>query len=338
MPETPTPEDYAQSEQQKDTIRTLTRQLAKARAKTEDFIDAVYRAARDSWVVEKAVATPRPERVDKRKHSAEVALWHMTDWQGAKLTTTYNSEVMVERAHRFVDAAQRITDIQRQDHPVRECVILFGGDMVEGLWNFPTQAFEVDATLFRQWTSVSRLLTDVVRRALGIYDTVRVVAEWGNHGRLGSKRDAIPRSDNYDRVCYETARMALAAESRLNWDDCPEDIQRVEVGNYRALLVHGDEVGRTGFASAATMIQHVNRWRSGAYPWPFTDCYVGHYHRHAEEPLADGVGAIYWTGSTESDNRYAGVTMAASAQPSQRLHFVDPEKGRVTAQYKVWVG
>src|SRR5450631_3653222 len=336
MNETPlSPEEFAEAEEQKDTIRRLTRQLAKAKSKTEDLVEAVYRGTRDSWIVEKAIATPRPARVDKRRSAAEVALWHMTDWQGAKLTTSYNSEIMIERVHRFVDKAQQITEIQRSDHPVRNAVLLFGGDVVEGLWNFPTQPFEVDATIFRQWTTVSRLLTDVVRRALGIYDQVTVVAEWGNHGRMGSKRDAVPRNDNIDRMCYEVARMALANETRLTWEDCPEDIQRVEIGNYRALSIHGDEVGRSGFASAPTMIQHVNRWRSGAYPWAFTDCYIGHYHRHAEEPLADGIGAIYWTGSTESDNRYAGVTMAASATPTQRLHFINPEAGHVTSQHKI---
>jgi len=51
--------------------------------------------------------------------------------------------------------------------------------------------------------------------------------------------------------------------------------------------------------------------------------------------LADGYGSVYQTGSTESENRYAGVMMAASAQPSQRLHFIDPVRGRVTAEYKV---
>ena len=51
---------------------------------------------------------------------------------------------------------------------------------------------------------------------------------------------------------------------------------------------------------------------------------------------ADGIGHAYWTGSTESSNRYALEGMAASAEPSQRVHFIDPEKGRVTAQYQVY--
>ena len=252
-------------------------------------------------------------------------------------TTSYNSEVMRERVMRFCEKAARITEIQRADHPVSHCVIAFGGDMVEGLFNFPTQAFEIDSTIFAQYVNVSRLEVDVVRYALSIYETVEVVAEWGNHGRIGSKRDAVPRSDNFDRMTYELSRQLLSGEKRLKWEDCPEDIQRIEIGNYRALLCHGDEVGRNGFASPSTIVQHVNRWRSGAYPWPFRDVYVGHYHTHNEWAIANGEGAVYQTGSTESDNRYAGVMLAASAIPTQRLSFIDPERGRVTAQYKIWL-
>jgi hypothetical protein len=214
---------------------------------------------------------------------------------------------------------------------------MFGGDMVEGLFNFPTQAFEIDATLFEQYVTVSKLLVEVVQYALANYEKVHVVSEWGNHGRIGSKRDNVPRSDNFDRMCYELSRQLLKGEKRLIWNDSPEDIQRVEIGNYKALLIHGDEVGRNGFASPATIVQHVNRWRSGSYPWDFRDVYIGHYHTHAEWALANGQGSVYQTGSTESDNRYAGVMLAATATPSQRLHFIDPIKGRVTAGYKVWL-
>lgn len=310
------------------------RQLLQAKAKADALVHATIQGARDAQLsLGRIPAVPQP-KVDKRK-GGEVALWHLTDWQGAKITTSYNSEVMRKRVAQFVEKAKAITDIQRADHPVRECVIMFGGDMIEGLFNFPTQPFEIDASLFGQYSNVSRLLVETVRSALADYERVEVVAEWGNHGRLGSKRDAVPRSDNADRMTYELARQILAGESRLTWRDCPEDVQRVEIGEYRALLIHGDEIGRGGFSSPATIVRHADRWRSGAYPWAFRDIYVAHYHTHAEWPMANGEGAVYQTGSTESDNRYARDTMAASAKPSQRLHFIDPKRGRVTCQYKV---
>ena len=312
------------------------RQLARAKAKSEDLVDAVYRAARDSRINSRSNPTPSPAR-DSRRKGPETALWHLTDWQGAKVTTSYNSVVMRRRVHEFVDKAARITEIQRAEHPVRDCAILFGGDMVEGLFNFPTQPFEIDATLFEQWTSVSDLIGEVVTRALGIYDNVTVVSEWGNHGRIGSKRDAVPRADNIDRMCYETARRDLRHEKRLTWQDGPEDIQRVEIGNYRAISLHGDETGRNGFVSSTTFLSYLNRLKAGALGWSFRDAYTGHRHTHDEYALADGTGAWYQTGSTESDNRYARNGLGSAAHPSQRLHFIDPDKGRVTAQYKVWL-
>lgn len=325
------------TEELRRALAATQRALAKAKAKVDDLVAATIEGAKSAMLSMGPISpVPIPSK-DTRRKDAEVALWHLTDWQGAKQTVTYNSGVMRERVMRFCDKASKITDIQRADHPVRDCVVCFGGDMVEGLFNFPTQPYEIDATLFGQYVTVSRLLVDTVRRALSMYERVTVIAEWGNHGRIGSKRDAVPRADNVDRMCYELARQLLADEKRLTWRDCPEDIQRVEIGNYRALLFHCDEIGRNGYASPMTIAQWVVRQKSGAYPWEFRDAYGGHYHTHYELALPDGSGAFYGTGSTESDNRYAGVMLAASAVPSQRLHFIDPTKGRVTSQWKVWV-
>ena len=322
-------------EEQQATIIRLQRLLTKAKAKEEAMVKAVWDAARDATLALGPVNPIPAPALLPHSGKPEVSLWDLGDWQGSKVTTSYNSDVMVERVMRFCKKAQYITEIQRNDHPVNDCVILFGGDMVEGLFNFPTQVFEIDATLFTQFTRVSRLLIDVVRYALTVYNHVTVIAEWGNHGRIGSKRDAVPKNDNVDRMCYEFARQMLANEPRLTWEDCPEDIQYFEIGNYSALNIHGDEIGRMGYASQSTLIQWANRQRSGAFPKPFRDIYIHHYHTHYELAMANGEGALYGTGSTESDNRYARDNLAASATPSQRLHFIDPDKGRVTSQYKI---
>jgi hypothetical protein len=143
-------------------------------------------------------------------------------------------------------------------------------------------------------------------------------------------------------MTYQLAKAMSADLPNVTWSISDEDIQRVEVGNYRALLIHGDEVGRNGYASPTTLVKHVTSWKAGGYttglgePWDFRDAYMGHYHTHAQWPLPDGGGNLFQTGSTESDNRYARDNLAVTATPSQRLHFIDPRKGRVTAQYQVW--
>lgn len=321
----------------KNALLRTQKQLLEGKKRGAEYVEAVHQGAFDAMVVLGKVKPVVVPSKDSRKSKAEVAFWHTTDWQGAKKTTSYDSEVMRKRVLQFAEVAVHLTNIQRAHHPVNEVVIALGGDMVEGLFNFPTQVFEIDATIFEQYVNVSRLLVDLVRYALANYEKVTVVAEWGNHGRIGGKRDNVPRHDNFDRMCYELARQLLAGEKRLTWNDCPEDIQKIEIGNYRALLIHGDEIGRNGSASSATIVQHVNRWRSGAYDWDFRDVYVGHYHTHNEWAMANGTGAVYQTGSTESDNRYASVGLASSAKPSQRLHFIDPIKGRVTSQHKIYL-
>ncbi len=313
------------------------RQLARVKQQREEITVAVTQAVYEAMLAMGPVKPVEPTVLKKTKTKTEVALIHATDWQGAKITTSYNSEVMKKRVMEFANKAIRITEIHRQDHPVNDCVIMFGGDMIEGLFNYPAQLWEIDSSLFEQYVTVSNLMVDFVRYILTKFNKVTVVAEWGNHGRIGSKRDHVPKGDNFDRMCYEFARQLLSTEKRLTWEDCPEDIQKVEIGNYRALLMHGDEVGRAGFASPSAWQAAGNRWKAGAFKWHFQDIYLGHYHRFAQEPMSDQTGSIYWTGSTESDNRYARDSMAVSGIPSQRLHFIDPIKGRVTAQYQIWL-
>lgn len=335
-------QDATVAELRQALVRTQ-KKLQKAQERTDELVEATIQACKDATIALgpiKPIEGPKP---DKRRKRPEVALWHMTDWQGSKVTPSYNSEIMRQRVLDFTKKATKITEIQRQDHPVPNVVICFGGDMVEGLFNYPAQLWEIDLSLYDQYITVSRLIVDVIRQALATYEHVTVIAEWGNHGRVGSKRDNVPKSDNFDRMCYELARQLLCSNEsvakRLTWDPLhgTEDIQRIEIGNYRALLMHGDEVGRSGFASPSAWQAAGNRWKAGAYGWDFQDIYLGHYHRHAQEPLSDGLGSVYWTGSTESDNRYARDSMAASGVPSQRLHFIDPERGRVTAAYQVWL-
>ena len=311
-------------------------QLAAAKIRNDQLVIATQQGAYEAMItLGKVPLVPTPKK-DSRKAKPEVALIHSTDWQGAKVTTSYNSEIMRKRVLQFADKVVHLTELQRAHHPVRDCVVMFGGDMVEGLFNYPAQLWQIDSSLFGQFTQVSRLMVDFVRVLLANFENVKVIAEWGNHGRIGGKRAEVPKNDNVDRMCYEFARTILSGEKRLIWDDCPEDIQEVAVGNYRALLMHGDELGRSGFASPAAWIAGANRWKAGAHDYDFHDIYLGHYHRHAQEPIQKNYN-IYWTGSTESDNRYARDSMAASGMPSQRLHFVDPDKGRITAQYQVWL-
>lgn len=317
--------------------RRLYQQAAKHKAKGAEMIDAVYRAAHDAAVyIGELPPTPSP-KADTRQHNEEVAIWHVTDWQGGKKTISYGLDVMDDRVEQFVKKARIITDVMRADHPVRKCIVLVTGDMVEGVSIFPGQVWELDGMLFEQMFRVSARLEWLIRQALEIYEEVEVVTEWGNHGRIGKKTDGIAASDNIDRMVYEVVRGRLENEPRLTNYQVSEDwYQHFTVGNYSAIAIHGDEIkGFGGNIPAYGILRKVNSWGSGVIE-PFVDCYIGHYHQRMQLTLANG-GSVYMTGSTESDSNYAKEFVAATGQPSQRINFVDPDLGRVTYEASIWL-
>jgi len=60
---------------------------------------------------------------------------------------------------------------------------------------------------------------------------------------------------------------------------------------------------------------------------------LGHWHTPTRVTLNRITARV--NGSTESDNTYALENLAASGRPAQWLFFVDPERGRATAEYLV---
>jgi hypothetical protein len=317
-------------------LRRQSTALRRAKAKSEDLIDAVYRASYDAAIV--LGPAPKVERllsVAVGPGNPEIALLHATDWQFGKRTETYDRAKCEERVQRLGRKVELLTNIQRAEHPVDECHVMFGGDMLESLNIFPGQAYEVDGTMMEQLFGVARLMENLIRQLLSVFPRVVVWSEEGNHGRLGRKGE-WPRTDNTDIMAYETARRALMVDyaDRLTWHPRKTWYQSVTVGNYHAMLIHGDEIKNFGGnIPAFGLVRKGTAWSSGVAD-PFRDIYFGHYHTHMDLPLPNG-GRMFGSGSTESDNIYAAEFVAAKGLPSQRLHYIDPRRGRVTCEYKV---
>lgn len=320
------------------------KQLAHVKKKRDDFTAAVVQAAHDAMLSTGPVPPVPTPKKDSRTKKAEVALLHSTDWQLGKQTLTYNSKEAERLIKQSVEKTIRIADIHRQDHPIKEVVLMLGGDLVENTTIFPSQVYEVDSDVMSQFVDVSRILIDITRTLLANFEKVTVVCEPGNHGRIG-KFGELPKDINWDKLSYMFAGQALKDEKRLDWQMSKEDIQRVVIGNYKALLIHGDEIR---WGTASTIVRFADRWKSGAYKFfdeveqitkgfDFRDLYIGHYHQHQSWNMANGEGSVFMSGAVETGNRYARDLLASNGAASQRLHFIDPEKGRVSAEYRLWL-
>ena len=315
------------------TARRLATALRKEKSRTESLVEAVYQAARDAALIAPKVKATKP-KADKRKPRGEVALLHATDWQVGKHSDSYDTDVARARMRTLAEKVARIADIQRADHPVRECVLMLGGDMIEGASIFPTQAFEIDSTVYEQVFATAAITEQLVTDLLGSFEQVTVWDIHGNHGRIGRRGD-LPSLDNLDRILYRIARDRMS-DKRLTWHHAQTWHQIVNVGEYNALLVHGDQIRSFGGnLPLYGIVKKVSSWKSGVLP-KFFDAFIGHFHQHNTVSLAGG-GHVYMTGSPESGNEYAAEFIAATGTPSQRLHFVDPEAGRTTAEYRVYL-
>lgn len=327
-------EDTAEVDELRAALAKTQQKLAVAKAKTAELIDAVYRAAHDAALMNTPrKVTPAPKK--DRRRRPEVALSHLTDLQFGKVTETYSRDVCDARVDEFAAKIEKITEVQRSDHPVTEGHVMLGGDMIEGTHIFPGQVFEIEAYLYDQLFGCASTIERFVRHQLGLFERVTVWEESGNHGRLGKKGED-PAIDNVDRMAYRIARDRLANEPRLTW--VPQDSWHriVEIGNYRALLCHGDEIKSFGGNTPAFgILRKCNAWASGVVA-PFHDVYLGHFHTNMVLTLANG-GRVFVSSSTESGSVYAQEFVAATGVPAQRVNFIDPEAGRVTSEYVCWL-
>ena len=321
------------AEQLRDALKRSQQNYARLKHRTDELVAAVYTAAKDAALATPPIKVKRPTKSTKTA-KAEVALLHCTDWQLGKKTVSYGKETCAARIERFIDKALNITEIQRKHHPVKEAVLLLGGDMCEGVGIFPGQSYEVDSYLYEQLFETSRIIAKTVITLTANFESVRVVCEYGNHGRIG-RRGEMPIGDNVDRIAYQIAKQQVG-HLTTGWQSSDDWYQIFTIGNYRGLLVHGDEIKSFGGNTPAFgILRKVNAWAGGVIE-PFNDCYMGHWHTPMSLTMSNA-GRIFVTGSPESHNEYAREFVAATGIPSQRLHFIDPERGRVAAEYVIWL-
>lgn len=319
---------------------SLLKKLDKANATKAELVDAVYRAARDAASA-LTIAPVQPPPKDRRKAAREeVAVAMLSDWQLGKRTPSYSVEVCEARVRKYAAKVAHLADIQRADHPVREVRVWLLGDLVEGELIFPGQSHRIDASLYRQVVvDGPRILGDFLRAMLAAFDRVHVTAVIGNHGAIGGpvRRESHPET-NADMMLARIVH-DVVQDPRLTWTLTEPAGERGwyaidHIGKYSCLLFHGDQV-RGGFAGFPWygFGKKVLGWRQVMEP--FTDAACGHWHQSVSFPLNEVIVRV--NGSTESDNTYALEQLASAGRPSQWLYFVNPDKGRVTSEYRVWL-
>lgn len=320
----------------------LLQEYEKVKGKQVELADAVYRAVKEEIKDGSLYSVPKipAPKKETRKASEEVAVAVLADWQLAKVTPDYNSEICEKRIQMYADKVIHLTEIQRQDHPVKHLHIWCLGDIVEGELIFPGQSFLIDGGLYRQVTvDGPRIIKNFIIKMLENFETITFTGVIGNHGAIGGRgrRDHDPET-NADRMLYRIVQLMFENEKRItfnipdgkgerNWYAIPK------IGNYKSLLIHGDQFG--SLSTFYSFQKKVYGWKVGAIQEEFDDVYIGHFHTPTK--MTFNTVQMRISGSPESTNTYAMESLAAIGRPSQPLMFVHPERGIVTAEYTCWL-
>jgi hypothetical protein len=344
MPEGMDPLDlWSRYDEQRKVLERTQRKLDKLHRSREELEQAVYQAVRDGVATLDIKPVKAPAK-DRRKKMPEVATILLSDWQLGKKTPDYNSEVCEQRIEMLAPKIIELTEIQRQDHPVKELHIHLLGDLVEGEQIFPGQAWRIDSSLFRQ-VSVDgpRILVNFIRQMQAQFEHIHIESVIGNHGAIGgrARREYHPES-NSDSMLYTNVRNILEAAGKENitWGEMFSPDERDwfaidEIGSHRFLLIHGDQVRGYNGIPWYGWDRKVPKWFM-AFQMDEKKSFNYITHGHFHTPVRNFINGVkvWGNGATESFNTYALEQLAAAGSPCQQLLFVHPERG-VTAEYLV---
>jgi hypothetical protein len=318
----------------KRELNRVQRQLYEVKHKHSDYLATVHEAVEGALQGISINPVPLLPAGPGASDRHMVAL--LSDLQTGKITPDYNSTVAAERVDLY---AERVIELGRARN-IRNVTVAMLGDMLEGVDIFPGQQWRIDSTLYRQvFDTTPVIITEFVRKLLTWFETVNVEAVEGNHGRIGRKGQFGPE-DNADRMVYRVAKLMLRDEPRVDFRMSDPDgeadwFKIMELGNYRAMLIHGNQIrGANGFPWYG-LGKKVHSWAGGALPGVdgFNDLYMGHYHQMAAVPLNHRT--VWANGSTESYNTFAAETLAAQSSPGQWVLEIDPVAGKVTSAHPV---
>lgn len=338
--------DEAKIKRLEAEIKKLTRQLYRDNTSMARILEAV-----ETHLAEPQIVNVRPKpRANRSRKPERVCLVHVSDIQLGKRTKSYNPSVAYTRvAEMLPDAIDGLVAEQRMHHKVDECVLLLGGDIVEGESIFPGQASEIVNGVVQQacW-DFPRIGLELISRLAATFPKVRVSCVRGNHGKLGKFFGKDSNVDTIAYRCLELAMLGTDLSKRVSIDVNPESFcDVVDILGWGFLHLHGDQIrGQLGFpwygvgkkvagwidSIKQALIEYgeqdgmpVERIRMVAQSWDYL--LFGHFHTPAHFRVGDR--EVMCNGTTESDNEYARESMAACGDPAQRVGFVSRKHGYV---------
>lgn len=122
----------------------------------------------------------------------------------------FNSQIANERLTNIVD--QFIYARELDAYTVDECIVLLGGDIIDGELIYPAQSFDVEGHAYNQIRSATTFIWAAILKLAERFPVVKVYCVPGNHGRASKLHHQM---SNWDNVLYYGIQL-LANTSKTN--------------------------------------------------------------------------------------------------------------------------
>jgi hypothetical protein len=267
-----------------------------------------------------------PPVVESRNPGNAALVICAADWQIGKTDINGGSQ---DTAEQILTSFARAADNASRFAP-EEIVIIDAGDIVENLWNVPSQRATNDLGLPHQVEAAVRLMVAGIKMLAPLAPRIRYVAVPSNHGRsrVGYKAEAGDAHDDYGIAIAKIVRTALSLNDAFAHVEIvlPEphlESIAIETCGSKIGVVHGHQASRPdGLA---------DWWRGQALGnGPVADARIliaGHFHSLRMQTVGDDRTLFVCPSSDRGSSWYTNLKGESSRSGMLTFLTVDNEWG-----------
>lgn len=238
----------------------------------------------------------------------------------------YNTTIAQNRWHTCIRNSLRLINKERHDANVNELVLWLGGDFITGYIHEELQESNAMSP-----TKAVRFVKALILSALDFYKTeghfkrIRVVCNFGNHGRVFQKARVSTASDNsFEWLMYMDIAEDLRKDPLFEFIIPEGLLAYLDIYRWKFRFFHGDHIGYGGGIGGLTIplikaIHRMNEQIRADYN------IMGHFHQYWEatkDCIVNGSGIGY--------NAYAQRINARPEEPIQGFRLIHSKYGLTT--------
>lgn len=319
--------------------QTLVSQLTREKVKTEAIVEALVG---NLGYID---PTPYPEipilpanEMTPEYAIAECGDWHFGSQWGVQDVGAWgpvNADILAERVELYATQLVYLVKLQRKARPIPWLVCNLLGDFIENEIMRHNQGVSVEMNSAKQMARALAAMEKFLITMLDNFEEVFCPCVWGNHGRMGVKRNDTDPQNNWDLLLYAFLAERFKNEPRIKFfiSTTPWIAYTLpHAPNWTHVAMHGDGLpSRMGIPWYS--IERDTGRVAELLNQPIHFIHLGHFHSLAKIDKPYGKKLV--NGCLSGTSPYA-IKLHLGGVPKQLLFGLHPKRG-ISWSYEVYL-